>query len=678
MSIFIRQEEAATSTRTGRGGATSVADAAASATASVVSAVSNAVGDSTSTNGSHGGTATTSGAASTTSSSSGKNTSAKKAKAAQILKSVHYTWYVTAGVVFACFVVYAYTVARAWYIRRKVAAARRAGAAPSPPAPTVGGSITGGSFLGSLNAAYQNAAYAFVIPTWIWTAKSSAEWWWTVAYTGIVLGLGFWGCIVDGTFDYANPIGFTAFAQIPLIVGLASRNNVLSWITGVSYEKLNYLHRASGRICILTTWLHTLGWFHKGLGKHGPGTKIFLSGMLGSVAALVIWLSSFALARRYFYELFLFLHITMSIIFIVASYYHWPRLGEWCWIGLVIWAFDRVLAALRMFVVNKAWLMPLSSRREEHSACTVELVDPDVVRLTVKRPLLKWAPGQHAFITMPGVALMRYEQHPMTIGNVPDESGNVVFIIRGQTGFTRRLINRCKSTKTTDINCYLEGPYGISHGFNQYDSAILVSGGTGITYALSHFLDIIKQSRNENTAVSHARMVWNVRDAAHVSWIAPLINEAIARGTGKTTFVVDIYVTRTAASDEPGTEMHHELSQSTTPDSPDSYSPSGSSENVSQNEKAASSSGDKLAIAAGLTPAAASIFNFHRGRSHVDTILDHDVRSSATDGAGVGIGVCGPTALSLDVRRAVCNVNKSSAVLKGQNPVTFYSETFGW
>jgi ferric-chelate reductase len=50
-----------------------------------------------------------------------------------------------------------------------------------------------------------------------------------------------------------------AFSQIPLIIGLASKNNVIAYLTGISYQKLNYLHRASGRACLLLSYVHMIG-----------------------------------------------------------------------------------------------------------------------------------------------------------------------------------------------------------------------------------------------------------------------------------------------------------------------------------------------------------------------------------------------------------------------------------
>lgn len=602
---------------------------------------------------------------------------------ARIYRANFIMWWVTTGVIGAIAILYLLRLWRAHQVRKRVAAKRAAGAA------TTHGKR--GSTVGAAHAAWANLAYVRTWPLWIYGSTSAAEWFWTAAYTGICLGVGFWGCIspITGELDYANPIGVVAFAQMPLIVGLASRNNIISYMTGISYEKLNYLHRAAGRVCILTTWLHTLGWFHKGLGHHGPGTVIFLSGMVGAVAALVLWLTSFQIVRKTFYELFIFFHITMGIMFIVASYYHWPRMAEWTWVALLLWGIDRFCAFARLFIVNKSWLLWSSARREEHSGSVVELIDEDVVRVTVNRPLFKWSPGQHAFLTMPGVATLRYEQHPFTMANIPNETGDVVFIFRAMKGFTRRLVNRIDSTVATDINAYIEGPYGgegFGHGLNsplqQHDALILIAGGTGISASCSQFLNTVRCSREGTTAVASCRLVWNVRSPRALAWIAPLLNTEFEKGAGNTRFHIDVYLTRSAVADDPTAEGQKVPAQfASLEDSPEG-SPAGSTENV--NEKTSSSGSshgpdEKFIAASGVSPTVAQIVQFHKGRSPLEQIIRDDTLNAQGEGDGVGVAVCGPTSLSMAARDAVVKINRPSVIASGhQQEIHFHSEVFGW
>lgn len=461
-------------------------------------------------------------------------------------------------------------------------------------------------------------------------------------------------------------------SQIPLVVGLASRNNVLSYLTGISYEKLNFLHRTAARVMVLSVALHALTWAHRGLPTdNNIHSDVFKWGVSAGSCLLVVFLTSFAIVRRVAYEAFLFIHIVFVLMFLVAVYHHYEPYNYWVWPGLFLWGLDRFVGFARLVLVNKLWFRNNS---------TIELVDTDVLRVTVNRPLLRWSPGQHAFLTMPQVAGLRYEQHPFTMANVPDGTGNAVFLLRAQNGFTRRLVNKLADDVSTSINTYVEGPYGISHDMNHYDSVLLVAGGTGVTFALSHLLSIIKAGREGKTAVSHVRLVWNVREARHARWIVPLLNDAIGAGVGGVSVSVDFYITRSEASGEPE-EKGHTADRDPAPDatySPATSSPSGSSTGVDQDDEEKPRVGDKLALEAGLNAAAAAVARFHNGRSHLEHILREDVGASAVDAAGVHVAVCGPTSLALDTRRAVCKVNSSAAVLRGQNPVTFYSETFGW
>lgn len=498
---------------------------------------------------------------------------------------------------------------------------------------------------------------------------------------------------------------YQAFAQLPLIVGLAGKNNLISYFTGISYEKLNYLHRASGRVCVLTSWVHWILWVQKGLGKHGPTTDpvLFNSGVVAIVGLTLMFLTSFRFFRHMLYETFLFVHVTMCIMFLVGCYFHFKRLRYWAWAGLVVWGFDRALGFLRMFVANKGWFLCVPGKREQTSACTAELLEGEVVRLTVRRPLFKFSPGQHAFITMPGVARARYEQHPFTIANIPNPRGDVVFLVKGQTGFTRRLIDRLEHDVDDQLNCYLEGPYGTPHDLNHFGSAVLIAGGTGITYSISHLMEIVRQSRLGNSAVARVRVIWNIRHKAFVTWIAPLLNECFAEGCGSVDVVVNLYVTRSHAADEPNadevpphphpTEKVEDETMNNSPlespmESPE-RTPRDSTEFPHVDEKKnsrgapcafsdSSSYDEKECSSVGLDVNAAKHVRFHRGRSNIEMVLRNEIEHTPRDAAGLAVGVCGPTGLSLDTRHAVTKVNTASAVYNGQAEITLFQETFGW
>lgn len=60
----------------------------------------------------------------------------------------------------------------------------------------------------------------------------------------------------------AHHAGRLTYANIPLVIGLAGKNNVISKLTGFAYESLNVLHRWSARMIILLATIHIGGRIH--------------------------------------------------------------------------------------------------------------------------------------------------------------------------------------------------------------------------------------------------------------------------------------------------------------------------------------------------------------------------------------------------------------------------------
>ena len=62
--------------------------------------------------------------------------------------------------------------------------------------------------------------------------------------------------------SWADQAGWVAVAQVPLIIALAGKNNLISVLTGISYEKLNFLHRCAGKVCLAGSWIHAAGYIY--------------------------------------------------------------------------------------------------------------------------------------------------------------------------------------------------------------------------------------------------------------------------------------------------------------------------------------------------------------------------------------------------------------------------------
>jgi hypothetical protein len=58
--------------------------------------------------------------------------------------------------------------------------------------------------------------------------------------------------------------GVVTIAQLPLIFLLSGKNNIIGFLSGVSYERLNWLHRWCARCMLLTATIH-MGYFFGGM-----------------------------------------------------------------------------------------------------------------------------------------------------------------------------------------------------------------------------------------------------------------------------------------------------------------------------------------------------------------------------------------------------------------------------
>lgn len=58
----------------------------------------------------------------------------------------------------------------------------------------------------------------------------------------------------------ADRSGILAFAQIPLLIAFAGRNNILIWLTGWGFQTFNVWHKWIARVCSIHTFVHSVGY----------------------------------------------------------------------------------------------------------------------------------------------------------------------------------------------------------------------------------------------------------------------------------------------------------------------------------------------------------------------------------------------------------------------------------
>jgi len=199
---------------------------------------------------------------------------------------------------------------------------------------------------------------------------------------------------------------------------------------------------------------------------------------------------------------------------------------------------------------------------------TPELLGTAFVRLTVHRPPhMHWKPGQTAYLIIPSVSRLPFEAHPFTIASIDDSAypeaalpggeekarldrrgvywKELVFFINVREGFTQRLARAAEQGRKVSV--LVDAAYGDSPDLRGDDTVILVAGGSGVSFTISHFLDIINQVRSAKSVCQRIVFIWAIRNRDHIEWISDAVSKALEIATPGLSIDVRIYVTSASA-----------------------------------------------------------------------------------------------------------------------------------
>ncbi|KDQ18799.1 hypothetical protein BOTBODRAFT_126641 [Botryobasidium botryosum FD-172 SS1] len=611
-------------------------------------------------------------------------------------------WWMIAAVIGTLSIIHLFCLVRAWVRTRQLARqdVRARTAADELVIPAQRGRVSVRRLPPSILSAFRIAAFRWSPPLSTLHRMCLSEMVFIIVYIIALLTWCFVGTRNLDPLYYANRASNLAASQIPLIVALAGKNNIISFLTGVGPEKLNVLHRASARATLVLIWVHAFGRREIGLvGEDSIHLGFIHWGITGITAFSFAALLSVRKIRNLAYEAFLITHIILIFIFMLAVCLHAPSNIHRVWPGFLVWGLDRLCRAVRFFFLNQLWLSVVPRVQSDASNVTLKKLSADTVCLTLRlgrRVPWAWSAGQHFYLVIPSVSRFPLESHPFTAASIPYALGGslsdekeLVFIIRARDGFTKRLLERaaeqdCAASTSPalpalDLKAYVDGPYGYPPSWALYDTCILIAGGSGITYTLSMLLDLIHCAQKGTSAVRHIVFLWVIRDIEQVNWIRDTLTAALEHAPQSLTIELRIHVTQaqrnglTPAISEKEADMDIEkqgypnvLEKSETPARHhDRTSPAGSS-NVSI--KSATYKNNSL-------PASKDDYGLPHakivsGRPDIEGLLREEVESAH---GSVGVDVCGPLALVQSVRKALSSdIAGPVGVLQGKPAVTLH------
>lgn len=330
--------------------------------------------------------------------------------------------------------------------------------------------------------------------------------------------------------------------QVPLLYLLASKSNVLAFIAGTSYERLNWLHRWVARTMFVTASVH--GWHFWTEWVRADFLEVQLQMMpmvkygLGAWAVL-LWslVVGFAPLRRLSYELFVAQHIVSAVIFLWLLYQHVPSYAQYnIWFAIAALCFDRAVR-LVLLVWQNVRFRPnkspcIGGKRIGHAAQLRTVGDSTTV-VTVKDVHFSWRAGQHLYLSLPQVGPL--EAHPYTIAcphQLPDTCicNSIQLVVRKHNGFSKRLYDFAKKREQQPsqdtVTAFVSGPYGVPPRWDTFETLILISASTGASFTLP-ILENALQSRTRKACTKRIDFLLAARQGEEIGFYTERLEEAV-------------------------------------------------------------------------------------------------------------------------------------------------------
>ncbi|KAI3365864.1 hypothetical protein L3Q82_000843 [Scortum barcoo] len=290
-----------------------------------------------------------------------------------------------------------------------------------------------------------------------------------------------------------------------------------------------------------------------------------LTGVVITLALILIITSSMEVIRRSYFEVFWYIHHLFVIFFIGLVFHGYGRIvrgqtsasletnkPDVCADQFEEWGNNGSGCAVPEFAGNPPMVVM-------HPSKTLEL--------QMKRKGFHMEVGQYVFIQCPSVS--RLEWHPFTLTSAPEEDYFSAHI-RIVGDWTQALYEACGGDKTEPQEAWkmpkiaIDGPFGTaSEDVFRYEVVMLVGAGIGVT----PFASILKSvwykriQNNQDVFTKKIYFYWLCPETEAFEWFADLLQSLEGQMTekGMTDFLsYNIYLTRWKEKEAAHFRVHHE------------------------------------------------------------------------------------------------------------------------
>lgn len=365
-----------------------------------------------------------------------------------------------------------------------------------------------------------------------------------LVYWAIIIYMMAAGAVVKDAYFWER-IGFrnawVTVMQVPLLYLLASKTNVLAFIAGTSYERLNWLHRWVARTMFVTATVHGFHFWSEWVIadfvdlelQMMPIIKYGLGGW-----AILLWMvvTGFKPFRSMAYELFVIQHIMAAAFFLWVVYVHIPSYARYnIWFAIAAICFDR-LSRFGLLLWQNIKFKPNNTRCKGGQRFGYQVllsaIGESMTVVTIKDVHFKWQPGQHLYLWLPRVG--PFETHPYTIAcphRMPETCicNSIQLVVRAHSGFSKRLHLYAKkmepSGRKQTLTALVAGPYGRPPRWDIFETLILISASTGASFTLPILESVLRLK--DTTCVKRIDFLLAARQGEELGFYLDRLHESI-------------------------------------------------------------------------------------------------------------------------------------------------------
>jgi len=302
----------------------------------------------------------------------------------------------------------------------------------------------------------------------------------------------------------------------------ASRNSLLTVITGLPFERTVAFHRWVGRLVVFLTLVHALMVLRRQVIMNLDWRAYFfynpsianIYGMVSLVAGVLMFFTSLPWVRRLQWETFYWTHF-LFFLFFIFSWLHDDKSKWYVVASIIVYGIDRVFRLI--------WgTLPVRTsvfRVKGSSGGVVQIKFP---KNYIAKKMGVYEAGQYVFINIPSINPLMW--HPFSLSSGPDERSGEVYV-RGLGGFSKAVIRKAMTNSSVLIR--VDGPYGNTNvHLTRYPVMIMIGGGIGLTPILGVLRDIYRTGdlsvedvdRIPRHCISDIHVIWTIQSVEQYEW----------------------------------------------------------------------------------------------------------------------------------------------------------------